>query len=180
MFSPPNGSTSWSHGVKSFSEHQVRRQRCLPRRPRSFLAAIQVPFEYAKTGYRHGPLGMWTDQHLVKQMVALLPLCASPSCLFFDLFVGSGHLGREPQGPVCYDLRRRVRLLRGQRVHQGAAAAHSSLRNLSHSAKHPVLRRHLQPRYCPPLVPDQQRQAARGHHRPSFWCDARKCLSFFS
>ncbi len=109
MFSPPNGSSSWSHGVKPFSEHQVRRQRGLQRRPRSSLAARQVSFEYAKTGYRHGSLGMWKDEeHMVKQMVALPPLCALPPCLLFVLFVASGHMEREPQSTVCHDLWRGV------------------------------------------------------------------------
>lgn len=82
MFSPPAGKSSWSYGIVPFSQHQVRFPRnARPRPPLPAPAVLlgvlspQAAWEYAKTGFRHGPLGLWRDELLVKQMVraALLP-----------------------------------------------------------------------------------------------------------
>ena len=80
MFAPPAGKSSWGHGVVPFSQHQVRFPRNarppLPLPAPTVLLGVlplQAAWEYAKTGFRHGPLGLWRDELLVKQMVPLPP-----------------------------------------------------------------------------------------------------------
>ena len=52
------------------STRYMVRVAVLPR-PRSHRREQQAAFEYAKTGFSHGPMGMWRDEHLLKQMVAV-------------------------------------------------------------------------------------------------------------
>lgn len=84
LFAPPAGSSSWNHGVYSFSKYQV-------------------PWTYAQSGFSNGPNGMWRDELLVENMAtwdAEHPVLFSMTCGSVSDFYTSSNCIKELLPPI--------------------------------------------------------------------------------